>query len=175
MSTLLLDSAIELPTGVDQFDAFRDWVASSGFPERGRIDFVRDHVEVDARPEDPAFHGRPKVEVARVIANRVKQLDWGDVDVDATRIVCRRSVTKDSTRLWSAYFDAGIAEYWIVDVRPGRSKFEIWERGAGEYVPTPTTEDGFRQSPLLSAGYRLDCREGRGGRMMYDLVERPLS
>ena len=38
--------------------------------------------------EDPFLHGTPKVEIARVIANRVKQHDLGDVFIDATRVSC---------------------------------------------------------------------------------------
>lgn len=224
MSTLLLESAIEIPTGVDQFDHFRAWVASEAFPERGRIDFINGRIEVDEMVEDPAFHGRPKMEVARVIANRAKQLDWGDVYVDATRVVCplaglsvepdvvvvshdamdsgrvvevptqdraagflelegppelvvevvsRSSVTKDTTRLWSAYFEAGVQEYWVVDVRPGHFKFEIWERGEQQFQLAAESSDGYCQSHVLMARYRLERHDRSGGRKGYDLLGQP--
>jgi Uma2 family endonuclease len=223
-STLLLESELSIPAGVDDFAAFRLWVDSPEFPERGRIDYIGDHVEVDTMVEDPTYHGLPKVEIARVIANRVKQLDWGNVYVDATRVACpavklsvepdivcvshesfenarvvlvpssrrssqflelegapelvvevvsRSSVTKDNSRLWRSYHAAGVDEYWTVDARRGKLKFEIWRRGAEEYELAEKTADGYQPSSVLRASYRLEQRQRRDGRLMYDLLEIP--
>ena len=67
--------------------AFRRWVLSDDAPDLGRIDFINGSVEIDDMAgEDFITHGRLKLELARAIANRVRQLDLGYVNTDSTRV-----------------------------------------------------------------------------------------
>jgi len=83
---LIPNCDVEIPPGIDGFAAFRRWTHDPDFPEKGRIDFIAGQIEVGDMVEDPRYHGGPKTEIARVLANRVKRLDWGQVLIDATRV-----------------------------------------------------------------------------------------
>ena len=86
--SVLIQEGLEVPLWITNLDDFRRWTHSEEFPEQGRIDYVDGRIEVDAMLEDPFLHGTPKSEIARVIANRVKLHDLGDVFIDATRVTC---------------------------------------------------------------------------------------
>ncbi|REJ95492.1 MAG: Uma2 family endonuclease [Planctomycetota bacterium] len=86
--SVLIQEGLEIPLWIANLDDFRRWTHSEDFPEQGRIDYVDGRIEVDTMVEDPFLYGTPKVEIARVIANRVKQQDLGDVFIDATRVAC---------------------------------------------------------------------------------------
>lgn len=77
---------IEIPMEIRNLADFREWVHSGEFPERGRIDFIGDRIEVDMSPEKLSSHGSPKVEIVRVFANRNKEEKLGEVYVDRGRL-----------------------------------------------------------------------------------------
>jgi Uma2 family endonuclease len=85
-ANLLLEDDVAIPPDIASLEDFRRWALSEAFPERGRIDYIRGTIEVDLMPERLSSHGAVKVEIARVIANRVREGDLGDVFIDQTRI-----------------------------------------------------------------------------------------
>ncbi len=87
-SSVLIEDRCEIPLGISSLADFRCWADSDGFPDIGRIDYVAGRIEVDMSPENLFTHGTLKVETARVIANRVKQLDLGHVFSDQARVSC---------------------------------------------------------------------------------------
>jgi Uma2 family endonuclease len=84
-TAILIQDELEIPAirGVDEF---RGWAKSDRFPDTGRIDFIAGCVEVDMSPEELDTHGKPKVELIRVLANRVQQRDLGELYTDRTRV-----------------------------------------------------------------------------------------
>lgn len=89
MATCLFnEDRIEVPGWIDSLDSFRRWALSDEFPDRGRIDYIDGRIEVDTMVEDLFLHGTPKTELARVVSNRVKQEDLGEVLIDSTRVSC---------------------------------------------------------------------------------------
>lgn len=87
-------------------------------------------------------------------------------------VVSDDSVTKDSKRLFAAYFAAGVPEYWLVDARKTEVSFKVFTRGDAAYTDVVPDELGFRRSAILGRRYRLDRRRGRRGQPVYDLLER---
>jgi Uma2 family endonuclease len=85
-ASVLLEGDVEIPPDITSLEDFRRWALSEDFPERGRIDYIRGIIEIDLMPERLSSHGAVKVEIARVIANRVRAGDLGDVFIDQTRI-----------------------------------------------------------------------------------------
>ena len=61
-SSVILEDQIEIPY-FRSLAEFRAWASSDGFPERGRIDYIRGRVEVNMSPENVFFHGSVKTEV----------------------------------------------------------------------------------------------------------------
>lgn len=87
-TSVLIEDRLEIPLGISTLADFRRWAGSQGFPEVGRIDYVAGRIEVEMSPASLFTHGTLKVEIARGIANRVKQSDLGHVFSDRTRVSC---------------------------------------------------------------------------------------
>lgn len=79
---------ITVPAVLVDLQAFRAWVHSARFPEKGRVDWVGGTVEVDVSPEEVNTHGTPKSEIARELGNLVQATDLGVVLIDASRLTC---------------------------------------------------------------------------------------
>lgn len=89
----------------------------------------------------------------------------------AIEIVSPSSEEKDGERLMAAYFKAGIPEYWLVDVRDGDTRFDIFRRKPGGYVPSRKS-DGWMKSPVLGRSFRLTSDTDETGSPEYRLESR---
>jgi len=87
-ATLVLEEQVEIPLGIASLPEFRRWAASDAFPEQGRIDYFQGRIDVDMSPEDLHTHGKLKSEIARVLAERVKRDDLGELYIDRARVSC---------------------------------------------------------------------------------------
>lgn len=87
-------------------------------------------------------------------------------------IVSDSTVRKDTSRLPTAFWTAGVREFWLAD---GRSDevlvFVIHERSEQGYQPVPVDAEGFQQSTVMGARYRLD-RSKSHDQWRYRLSER---
>lgn len=73
MSTIILcDDAIHLPDRIDTLAAFRHWLRSDDFPQRGRICYLAGEVWVDTSKEQLFTHNQVKQEFNLVIGGLVK-------------------------------------------------------------------------------------------------------
>jgi Uma2 family endonuclease len=79
---------VVIPVPIRNLADFRRWALSDEFPETGRIDYIRGHIEVDMSPEDLFFHGTLKGQLYRRLAVRVEEQDLGHAFVDRTRVSC---------------------------------------------------------------------------------------
>ncbi len=87
-------------------------------------------------------------------------------------IVSDSSVAKDTQRLPLSYWQAGVTEYWVVDVRGERLSFQIYSRGATSYGPVAADHEGFQRSAVFDRQFRLDRRRNTRGRLVFDLQSR---
>ena len=87
-STVVFEEQVEIPLDLRSLAEFRRWALSDDFPERGRVDFLAGRIEVDMSPEDFFCHGTLKVELIRVISQRVKDAGSGHLVTDRTRVSC---------------------------------------------------------------------------------------
>ncbi|MBX3440297.1 MAG: Uma2 family endonuclease, partial [Planctomycetaceae bacterium] len=83
---VVFQDQIEIPLGIDSLDDFRQWARSDAFPTEGRIDYIDGRIEVDLMVENLFFHGSPKSEISRTIANRIHTNRLGRLFIDKTRI-----------------------------------------------------------------------------------------
>lgn len=88
VASVIFESQLEIPLSLQSFSAFRQWIRSSEFPERGRIDFVAGCIEVEMSPEEIFSHGSLKVELIRVISQITKDRNSGRLFTDSTRVSC---------------------------------------------------------------------------------------
>jgi Uma2 family endonuclease len=69
-------------------------------------------------------------------------------------IVSESSENKDR-QFVKLYYQAGIEEYWLVDVRFEAIRFEIYKRGARRFVATRPQSDGWLKSQVFGRFFRL--------------------
>lgn len=69
-------------------------------------------------------------------------------------IVSQSSEAVDTEWLMSAYHDAGIVEYWVIDARGDEPEFVIYQRRAKEFVAVRKS-GGWTKSPILGKSFRL--------------------
>lgn len=80
----------------------------------------------------------------------------GSPDV-VLEIVSKTSVTKDTELLPELYWRAGIAEYWLADVRDGKRSFQILQHTPQGYVGVQAV-DGWLTSDVLGRRFQLQAR-----------------
>lgn len=57
-------------------------------------------------------------------------------------------------QLKEAYYEAGVAEYWLVDARGEVAEFHIYKRGAKKFSATKK-QDGWAKSAVFGKSFRL--------------------
>jgi Uma2 family endonuclease len=103
---------------------------------------------------DAIRSGRVKlVATAKQEPGRYVELDGGPELV--VEIVSDRSQSKDRGRLRQAYYEAGVEEYWLIDVRGDVPELVIHNRGEAGFEPVVYADDGFVRSAVLSCAFRL--------------------
>jgi len=121
---VVLEDELRIPAESHELDAFRRWVHSPDFPERGRVDYLAGDIEVDMSPEDLYTHGTAKAEIAARLHVLVADEDLGAVFVDRARVShlgARLSVEPDVTVvLWASLAAGRVKEIAAASGKPGR-------------------------------------------------------
>lgn len=87
-------------------------------------------------------------------------------------IVSESSEVKDTEWTMSAYFDAGVEEYWVIDARDEDDiQFDIYRRGKKEFAATRKS-GGWVKSAVLGKSFRLTQTEGEDGNPEFTLEVR---
>ncbi len=87
-------------------------------------------------------------------------------------IISRTSMRKDSEILRDLYWRAGIAEYWLVDVRSEEPRFEILQHAAEGYV-SDSAQDGWLPSRVFGRPFRLGRQTDPLGHPKFRLETQP--
>ena len=78
-------------------------------------------------------------------------------------VVSESSEAKDTEWAMSAYFDADIAEYWVIDARDEDDiRFDIYKRGKKEFAAAKKS-GGWSKSAVLGKSFRLTQVEDADG------------
>ena len=83
-------------------------------------------------------------------------------------VVSDSSEKKDGQTLFEAYYEAGVAEYWLVDARRDDIEFHIYKRGAKKFAATKK-QDGWAKSAVFGKAFRLVRGEDAGGNPKFTL------
>ena len=106
--------------------------------------------------------GNPKAQATEII---------GTPDL-VIEIVSSASEVKDTEWAMSAYFDAGIQEYWVIDARDEDDiQFTIHKRGKKEFTAVRKS-GGWVKSAVLGKSFRLTQSEGADGNPEFTLEVR---
>lgn len=87
-------------------------------------------------------------------------------------IVSNTSERKDTRVLPSCYFLAGVREYWLIDARRDRLRFEILARGRRKFIACQPNDEGFVRSKALGSRFLLIRERNRRGAFRYSLQVR---
>jgi Uma2 family endonuclease len=83
-------------------------------------------------------------------------------------IISESSVQKDSRDLPRVYWEAGVKEYWLVDVRGERLRFDVFRHAATGYVAA-RKRDGWVKSAVFGRSFRLTRQADEFGHPEYTL------
>jgi Uma2 family endonuclease len=89
----------------------------------------------------------------------------------ALEVVSQSSGKKDDVTLKAAYWEAGVREYWLVDVRGEQPRFDIFRRTSSGYVKT-RQQAGWVKSNVFARSFRLVARQGPAKHTYYTLETR---
>ena len=70
-------------------------------------------------------------------------------------VVSESSVQKDTVELRELYWRAGILEYWLVDARAARPRFDLLHRGKKGYSATRKQAGGWLRSDVFNRSFQL--------------------
>ena len=153
-TSILIEDQLEIPA-ITGLSDFRCWALSEQFPENGRIDYVAGHIEVDMSPEDLFAHGTPKIELVRVLANRVRSARTGELFADRTRISCPEadlSVEPDIVFVSDEAFDKGRVR--LIPKSGGAEDRYVEMEGAPDLIVEIISDSSVRKdTDRLSAAY----------------------
>lgn len=174
---IVLAEDVEIPLGIRDLADFRKWALSDDFPERGRIDFLGNRIEVDMSPEDLFCHGTAKMEIGTVLYLHVQNQDLGHVFSDKTRIsspIAELSAEPDILFLSHETLDQNQARL-VPKASGGEGRFVEIE-GAVDLVveiisDSSVTKDTGRLPPLyFEAGVReLWLVDARGEELQFQI------
>jgi Uma2 family endonuclease len=85
-------------------------------------------------------------------------------------VLSKSSEEKDEVVLKRAYHEAGVREYWLIDVRKG-VRFDVFRHTARGYV-TSRKQEGWVKSNVFGKSFRLLVHQGPGGHPDYTLEVR---
>ena len=86
-------------------------------------------------------------------------------------IISRSSLHKDTVLLREAYWEAGIPEYWLVDVRQEPLRFDILRHAPKGYVAV-RKQAGWVKSTVFGKAFHLPQRTNQRGHQEYTLAVR---
>jgi Uma2 family endonuclease len=159
---VIFEEQFAVPLNVGSLGRFREWAASTHFPQRGRIDFIAGDIEVDMSPEDLFCHGSPKVEVIRVLSQLVKESGDGLLFADRARVSCPAadlSVEPDLVFVSDASLDAGRAR--LVAKETGKPRRYVELEGAVDLIVEIVSDRSVAKDTrrLPAAYWRAGVRE----------------
>lgn len=91
----------------------------------------------------------------------------GSPDIVA-EVVSDNSVDKDCDWLMTAYYDAGVREYWLVDARGTSLRFDIYRAGPKGFVAVRKSS-GWVKSAVLGKSFRFAAKPNPIGHPDYAL------
>ena len=129
--------------------------------------------DLSAKP-DGTFVSRAAFDSGRV--QLIEGVQEGFVELEGTpdmvlEVVSSSSVSKDSEWLRDLYWQAGIAEYWLVDCRGERLEFDILRLTSRGYSATRKS-GGWMKSAVFGQSFRLTRQTDEFGQPEFTLETR---
>jgi Uma2 family endonuclease len=128
---------------------------------------------------DLAFASHASLKSGRIQFRRSKTQPTGHTEMIGApdwvlEVVSASSVRKDTKTLRTAYYKAGVTEYWLIDARDEDIEFKLLVRGPKGFVEQQSQDD-WRHSPVFGCEFRLLRETDQYGLMNYMLESRPRS
>jgi Uma2 family endonuclease len=133
------------------------------------------HVDADISGiPDAVFASKKTLRAGRVRA--LEGMETGHVELEGSpdmvlEVVSESSVKKDTIILRQAYWEAGIREYWLVDVRGEPAKFDLLKHSAKGYTHA-RNQDGWLKSSVFGKAFQLAQKKNVVGHTEFRLAVR---
>jgi Uma2 family endonuclease len=133
------------------------------------------HVDADISGiPDAIFAANKTLKAGRVRA--IEGMERGHVELEGSpdmvlEVVSESSVKKDTVILRQAYWEAGIREYWLVDVREEPAKFDILKHSPKGYA-SARKQDGWLKSSVFGKAFQLNQKKNVVGHTEFRLAVR---
>ena len=129
-----------------------------------------DDADLTAQP-DGVFVSYESLDVGRI--RLIEGTQDGFVELEGSpemvlEVVSRSSIVKDTVTLMEQYWQAGIEEYWLVDVRGRKLEFDIFRRGTKGYVEA-RKQSGWIKSDVFGKSFRLTRSSDDQGHPVFTL------
>ena len=123
---------------------------------------------------DAVYVSKKTLKAGRVRA--LEGMEKGHVELEGSpdmvlEVVSESSVKKDTVILRQGYWEAGIREYWLVDVREEPAKFDILKYSAKGYA-SARKQDGWLKSSVFGKAFRLTEKRNVIGHTEFRLAVR---
>lgn len=120
---------------------------------------VNDDADLGCEP-DMMFCSIETLRTGKATRRAWKSDEAGDMELHGTpdmvaEVVSNSSARKDTVDLRSAYFAAGIKEYWLIDGRGEEIELILLERGETEFMSVVPDADGYRKSAVFGRCFRF--------------------
>ena len=141
-------------------------------PDRMRL--VHTHANLSCEP-DACFVSRQTIQARRWTLVKGKLGGWVEMEGSpdmALEVLSNSSVEKDEVILKQLYAAAGIPEYWLVDVRKEKLRFEILYLTADGYEPVKPQRGGWLKSKVFGRSFRLSQSQNEFGEPEFTLEVR---
>jgi len=118
------EKTVVIPAGIDSLNAFRHWVFSGGFPERGRISYLDGVMEIDMSPEEIDSHVTLKGALTNSMWQFVEEFDLGRVFADGALLVNRDANIANEPDLMFCTWQTLISQrVEIKETKPGNRRY----------------------------------------------------
>jgi Uma2 family endonuclease len=139
---------------------------------------TNDEATLSSEP-DASFASWETLKIGRLTPPQDQPQDGTHIEmVGAPDWVCEilsdSSVNKDTRRLFRAYHQAGVREYWLIDARGKNVTFKLFAWTPDRFQESEA-RDGWFFSPVFQREFQLDRARNVVGGWKYELRQRPAS
>ena len=167
---------VDVPRSAYSLAGFRQWVASSSFPESGRLTYFQGEVFLDMSPERARSHNKVKSEICRVLGNLVVDHDLGELYQDGMWLTNDEAdLSSEADGMFVSWKALEHGQIQLISTEPDGDGIEM--RGSPDWVLEVVSDSSVRKDTqwLRSAYHRAKVREfwivdARGGSILFSIL-----
>lgn len=143
------ETAVDIPSGIDNLMAYRRWALSPRFPDRGRISFLDGIVEIDMSREEIDSHASLKGALTISMGSFVDERDMGRIFVDGVMLVnLNANIANEPDLMFCTWETLKSRKAELKESRPGNRRY-MELRGAPDVVVEIVSRSSVRKDTKI--------------------------